>query len=131
MGKSYASELILAEREALVHRQNIRDCRDQVIRIDFTLLVVKEAVEIRTGRGQCKMNEEREKNKKFHDLTRVAVPPQRVGQRCLALSVNMTDMGLCRTLHIRECYPHKCIFSAGIVCESIDTPSPAPLFCWM
>ena len=46
MGKSNTSELILAQHEALVHRQNVRDCRDQIVRVDFTLLVVKEAVEI-------------------------------------------------------------------------------------
>ena len=49
MGKSYASELILAQSKALVHRENILDCCDQVVWVGFTLLVVKEAVEIRTG----------------------------------------------------------------------------------
>ena len=46
MGESHTSELILAQSEALVDCQNIGDSCDQVIRVDLTLLLVKEAVKI-------------------------------------------------------------------------------------
>ena len=46
MGESHTSELILAQRKALVHCRNFGDSGDEVVGVDLTLLLVKEAVEV-------------------------------------------------------------------------------------
>ena len=82
MGESHTRELSLAQRKALVHRQHIGDSWYEVVRVDFTLLVVKEAVEIWTAGDKPKEEEERPENEKLHRLA-ASLSPSSKNKRVL------------------------------------------------